>query len=67
MKIKTLYQDNEEITLESYLNKCGIDDIGEFIKGGAKGIEDCNNYDNMEKGYELILAHVLGGDDNVNE
>ena len=32
MKIKTLYQDNEEITLESYLKKCGIDDIEEFIK-----------------------------------
>lgn len=58
MKIKTLYKDNEEITLESYLNKCGIDDIEEYLKPSGLQVEPFTHYDNHHKGYELFIKHI---------
>ena len=54
MDIKPLYMPNETITMNTYLEKCGVKNTTEYLKGGAKGIENCDNYDNMNKGYELI-------------
>ena len=42
MKIKELYNKNEEITLNSYLTKCGVKDISEFIE--ANYIEPFGRY-----------------------
>lgn len=52
MKIKNIFKDNEEITLESYLSKCGIDNVKEYLKGNT--LEDDDHYDNLDKIKEII-------------
>ncbi len=54
MKIKPLYQPQEHIDIKSYLKKCGVDDVEEYLKGGSKGIESCEMYEGMDDGWKLI-------------
>lgn len=54
MKIKPLYQPQEHIDIKSYLKKCGVDDVEEYLKGGSKGIEPPDKYEGMKDGWELI-------------
>ena len=39
MKINSIYNSPKDITIESYLNKCGIQDISEFVLPKGKYIE----------------------------
>ena len=47
MLVKELFNENEDITLENYLHKCGINDVEEYLK--AQFIEDDDNYENMNE------------------
>lgn len=47
MKIKELYSDNEIITTNSYLEKCGIKDIKEFYNPSGKYLDDYNLYEDI--------------------
>ncbi len=47
MNITNLYEDNEDITLQSYLNKYGITDIKEYLNPTGKYIESPYLYKNM--------------------
>lgn len=58
MKVKELFEDQERIDIESYLNKKGITDVKEFLKPTKKSVEDFNLYDNMDKGYDLIKKYL---------
>ena len=48
MIINNLYQKNEEITVENYLNKFGIEDCEEFINPTGRYIEPPSYYNNMQ-------------------
>jgi single-stranded-DNA-specific exonuclease len=48
MIINNLYQKNEEITVENYLNKFGIKDCEEFINPTGRYIEPPSYYNNMQ-------------------
>lgn len=54
MKVNTLYKNNEmdNITIESYLNKCGIKDFDRYSK--AMTVENTSNYDNIDKWCEAL-------------
>lgn len=56
MKIKSLFDSNENITIQEYLKRCGIDDVEEYLSGGTKYIESPDKYDNMDKGYEILRS-----------
>ena len=58
MKINPLFKENELINLQTYLSKCGIEDVAEYIKGGSKGIEPPDRYENMENGYRLLMEII---------
>lgn len=48
MIINNLYNKNEEITIENYLNKFGVEDCEEFINPTGKYIEPPSYYNNMQ-------------------
>ena len=48
MIINNLYNKNEEITIENYLNKFGIEDCEEFINPTGKYIEPPSYYENIQ-------------------
>lgn len=55
MQINPLFKENELINLQTYLSKCGVEDVEEYIKGGSKGVEPPNRYENIEDGYRLLM------------
>lgn len=63
MKIKPLFNNPHDITLRSYLEKCGISDIDEYIKPTGKYIENPYSYINMREGVQAFKYHYLQNDD----
>lgn len=62
MKINSLYSNPQDINIRSYLQKCGVNDVDEYLK--CKTVENPSNYKNIEQAKELILKYV-GGDVGV--
>lgn len=58
MKINPLYNPYDDITIESYLEKCGVDNPKEYLKGGFNNIEPCKNYDNIDCGYKMLFDSI---------
>ena len=58
MKIKQLYKKNEAIDLNSYLTKCGVKDINEFIEPTGKYLDNFSDYYNMDKAVEMFKRHI---------
>ena len=56
MKIKELFDKSEDITLENYLTKCGVDNVEEYLNGCT--LEDDKNYDNIDKIKEIVLNGI---------
>ena len=52
MKIKQLFDNVQDITLETYLSKCGVSDVKEYINGCT--LEDDKHYDNIDKVKEIM-------------
>ena len=40
MNIKELYDKNEQINIETYLSKCGVKDIEEYLNPSGKYLDD---------------------------
>ena len=53
MKIKELFEKDEPITLESYLTKCGVENVEEYLNGCT--LEYDEHYDNIDKIKEIVL------------
>lgn len=62
MKINSLFDNPYDISISSYLQKCGVDDVDEYLK--CKTVENPKNYKNIEQANKLILKYV-GGDVGV--
>ena len=58
MKIKSLFDSSENITIQEYLKRCGISNVNEYLSGGTKYIESPDKYDNMEQGYEILMEVI---------
>ena len=58
MKINALFDNCDEIDISSYLEKCGIENVGEYLTGQI--IEPYTNYDNIEVCAEEIIKFIKG-------
>ena len=56
MKISQLYQDVRDINIESYLEKCGVDNVEEYLTGQI--VEPYTNYDNIEECAKEIIKWI---------
>lgn len=61
MKINEIFKDNEEITIDSYLKKCGVKNVKEFIKPHIPfekpEIDNWFDYYNMGKARNMFIKH----------
>lgn len=57
MKIEQLFKQKEQISLESYLSKMGIENIQEYLFPTGLGLEDPFTYINMDKAVEMFKIH----------
>ena len=57
MNVKTLYQKNEKISLESYLNKHNIADINEYIQPTGKYLDNPLSYINIQEAVQDFKWH----------
>ena len=57
MQINKLYKDNEIITLDSYLTKCGVIDTEEYLHPYYNELDDPFQYLNMALGVEMFQKH----------
>ena len=65
MKIKALFDNCDEIDIESYLEKCGIENVDEYLTGQV--VEPYINYDNIKECAEEIIKFIMKeGGSNVN-
>ena len=58
MKIKQLYNKNEIINLKTYLEKCGVKDVEEFLNPVGKYLDKFSDYYNMNKAVEMFKNHI---------
>ena len=56
MKINSLFNNINDISIELYLNKCGINDVNSYLKGNF--VENYNNYDNIEECASSIIKYI---------
>jgi single-stranded-DNA-specific exonuclease len=59
MKIKTLFDKDETVSLETYLHKRGIDNVNKYIKPPVNVLDDCYIYDNMREAVTEIKYHII--------
>lgn len=59
MNIKNLFEQDEKIDLESYLNKKGINNINKYIKPPSTVLDDCYIYNNIRDAVNEIKYHIL--------
>lgn len=64
MKIETLFKEDENITLESYLNKCGVKDIQEYIIPSGRYLDDYHIYKGIDDAIKEI-KYLMNFDDGV--
>lgn len=62
MNVKTLYKKDEQISLESYLIKHGIEDINEYLLPTGKYLDNCLSYINMREAVQNFKWHYLQED-----
>ena len=62
MKVNNLFEQDEQITLESYLKKMGIDNIEKYLKSPTSVLDNCYLYDNINECVQLIKYHILNDD-----
>ena len=59
MQVNNLFEPDEEITLEAYLNRMGIDNINKYLKPPTTVLDSCYIYDNMQECVQTIKYHIL--------
>ncbi len=58
MKIKQLYTKDEEININTYLEKLGVSDVDLYLKPNKKVLEKPSSYLNMDKAVEIIKEYI---------
>lgn len=56
MNIKPIFNNTEQITLNDYMNKCGIDDIKTYLS--AQYLEPLEHYDNIQNAAQMIIDGI---------
>ena len=58
MKINALFDNVSEIEIESYLEKCGVENVEEYLTGQI--VEPYTNYDNIKECASEIIKFIKG-------
>lgn len=60
MKIVEMYENTDDITIESYLVKCGVksEEVDRYLCPDESCFESLNHYKNMEKGWERLKENI---------
>jgi hypothetical protein len=59
MKYKEMYDDSENIDVESYLKKSGVEDVDDYFHGGFSHLESPQKYKNMNKAVEEFIQWIV--------
>lgn len=59
MLVNNLFEQDEQITFESYLNKMGVNDIKKYLRAPNSVLDNCYAYDNMRECVNIIKYHIL--------
>lgn len=62
MEVNNLFEQDEQITLKSYLNKMGIDNVDKYLKPPTSVLDSCYLYDNIRECVSTIKYHILNDD-----
>ena len=62
MQVQNIFQQDEIITFENYLNKMGIDNIQKYIKPPLTALDSCYMYDNIRECVNIMKFHILAND-----
>ena len=62
MKVNNLFEQDEQITLESYLKKMEIDNVDKYLKPPTSVLDSCYLYDNIRECVNTIKYHILNDD-----
>ena len=62
MLVNNLFEQDEQITFENYLNKMGINDIKKYLKAPNSVLDNYYVYDNMRECVNTIKYHILNND-----
>lgn len=54
MKVKTLFSNPQDFTIENYIRACGVDNINEFINPKGEYLDSPFKYENMEDGLAFM-------------
>ena len=58
MNVIAKFSNANNITIDSYLQSCGIEDINEFIEPTDKYIEDWTKLSNIFAGVDLVKKYI---------
>lgn len=56
MKVKQLFNNPSDITIEDYISKHGVDDVEKYLKPTKDCIEKLEHYDGMFRGWDTIVT-----------
>lgn len=59
MLINNIFKKDESINIQTYLNKLGVKDVGEYLQPTGKYIEQPFIYNNMKKAVALFIEHYI--------
>lgn len=62
MQVQNIFQQDEIVTFENYLNKMGIDNIQKYIKPPLTALDSCYIYDNIGECVNIMKFHILAND-----
>lgn len=62
MLVTELFDQNEQISLDNYLTKCGVKDVEDFLNPSGKHLDNCHSYRNMIEGVQIYKYHLFQDD-----
>lgn len=64
MRVKTLFSDPQDFTIENYIRACGVDNINEFINPKGEYLDSPFKYENMEDGL-AFMERLVKDDESI--
>lgn len=58
MRVNQLFNSSSDITIESYISKCGVDDAEKYLNPTKDCIEKLEHYDGMDRAWNLIKEYI---------
>ena len=56
MEVRTVFKENEDITIEEYLKKCGVENVEKYLK--INTIDNSESYPNIKKARDILEEFI---------